>query len=55
MLFLVRTPVCFQGELWLRKQPLDYLKFAAERPEELAKAIERGIPKSLRGMIWQLM
>ncbi|KAK7687100.1 hypothetical protein QCA50_009601 [Cerrena zonata] len=33
----------------------DYLKFAAERPEELAKAIEKGIPKSLRGMIWQLM
>ncbi|THH30433.1 hypothetical protein EUX98_g3757 [Antrodiella citrinella] len=33
----------------------DYAKFAAERPEELAKAIERGIPKTLRGMIWQLM
>ncbi|TCD71202.1 GTPase-activating protein [Steccherinum ochraceum] len=33
----------------------DYPKFAAERPSELAKAIERGIPKTLRGMIWQLM
>ncbi|KAI0092977.1 rab-GTPase-TBC domain-containing protein [Irpex rosettiformis] len=33
----------------------DYQAFAASHPEELAKAIERGIPKSLRGMIWQLM
>ncbi|KAI0081204.1 RabGAP/TBC [Panus rudis PR-1116 ss-1] len=33
----------------------DYQKFAAEHSEQLAKAIERGIPKSLRGMIWQLM
>ncbi|KAI0768422.1 rab-GTPase-TBC domain-containing protein [Irpex lacteus] len=33
----------------------DYQGFAAAHPQELAKAIERGIPKSLRGMIWQLM
>ncbi|KAI0633759.1 RabGAP/TBC [Trametes polyzona] len=33
----------------------DYQGFAAEHPEQLAKAIERGIPKTLRGMVWQLM
>ena len=33
----------------------DYQAFAAAHPQELAKAIEQGIPKSLRGMIWQLM
>ncbi|RDX47083.1 RabGAP/TBC [Lentinus brumalis] len=33
----------------------DYQGFASEHPEQLAKAIERGIPKSLRGMVWQLM
>ncbi|KAI0699221.1 RabGAP/TBC [Cytidiella melzeri] len=33
----------------------DYQAFAASHPQLLAKAIERGIPKSLRGMIWQLM
>ncbi|KII92468.1 hypothetical protein PLICRDRAFT_37239 [Plicaturopsis crispa FD-325 SS-3] len=33
----------------------DYQKFASERPEELARAIERGIPHTLRGMMWQLM
>ncbi|KAI0708201.1 rab-GTPase-TBC domain-containing protein [Cerioporus squamosus] len=33
----------------------DYQGFAAAHPEQLAKAIERGIPKSLRGMVWQLM
>ncbi|GBE81076.1 hypothetical protein SCP_0308010 [Sparassis crispa] len=33
----------------------DYQKFASEHPQELAKAIEKGIPKALRGMIWQLM
>ncbi|KAI0785655.1 rab-GTPase-TBC domain-containing protein, partial [Abortiporus biennis] len=33
----------------------DYPKFASERPTDLAKAIEHGIPKNLRGMIWQLM
>ncbi|OBZ66581.1 GTPase-activating protein GYP5 [Grifola frondosa] len=33
----------------------DYQTFASQHPEELAKAIERGIPKTLRGMIWQLM
>lgn len=33
----------------------DYQKFASEHPQDLAKAIERGVPKSLRGMIWQLM
>ncbi|ESK97174.1 hypothetical protein Moror_6257 [Moniliophthora roreri MCA 2997] len=33
----------------------DYPKFAAESPEELAKAIAKGIPDTLRGMMWQLM
>ncbi|TBU54441.1 RabGAP/TBC [Dichomitus squalens] len=33
----------------------DYQGFAAANPERLAKAIERGIPQTLRGMIWQLM
>ncbi|KAK7053283.1 GTPase-activating protein [Paramarasmius palmivorus] len=33
----------------------DYPKFAAERPEELAKEIAKGIPDTLRGMMWQLM
>ncbi|KAI0344866.1 RabGAP/TBC [Trametopsis cervina] len=33
----------------------DYQAYAAAHPQELARAIERGIPKSLRGMIWQLM
>ncbi|KAI1785190.1 RabGAP/TBC [Ganoderma leucocontextum] len=33
----------------------DYQGFAAANPEKLAKAIERGIPSTLRGMIWQLM
>ncbi|RPD53977.1 RabGAP/TBC [Lentinus tigrinus ALCF2SS1-6] len=33
----------------------DYQGFAAANPERLAKAIEHGIPKTLRGMIWQLM
>ncbi|KAH9917903.1 RabGAP/TBC [Epithele typhae] len=33
----------------------DYQGFASEHPEQLAAAIERGIPKTLRGMIWQLM
>lgn len=33
----------------------DYQTFASENSEQLAKAIEKGIPKALRGMIWQLM
>ncbi|KAJ7072301.1 rab-GTPase-TBC domain-containing protein [Mycena amicta] len=33
----------------------DYQLFASERPEELAQAIARGIPGTLRGMMWQLM
>ncbi|KAF8630673.1 hypothetical protein AX15_002819 [Amanita polypyramis BW_CC] len=33
----------------------DYQGFAAERPNELAKAIARGIPATLRGMMWQHM
>ncbi|KAI5123943.1 hypothetical protein M0805_006357 [Coniferiporia weirii] len=33
----------------------DYRQFASDNPEKLAKAIEQGIPKSLRGMMWQLM
>jgi hypothetical protein len=34
---------------------IDYQQFASENPEELARAIERGIPDTLRGMMWQLM
>ncbi|KAL0072388.1 GTPase-activating protein [Marasmius tenuissimus] len=33
----------------------DYPKFAEERSEELAQAITKGIPDTLRGMMWQLM
>ncbi|KAF7288670.1 ABC1-domain-containing protein [Mycena chlorophos] len=33
----------------------DYQLFASEHPEELARAIARGIPGTLRGMMWQLM
>ena len=34
---------------------LDYQGFASENPEQLARAIEKGIPSNLRGMVWQLM
>lgn len=33
----------------------DYHQFARDNSEELARAIESGIPNSLRGMLWQLM
>lgn len=33
----------------------NYQGYAAQNPEKLAKAIERGIPHTLRGMMWQLM
>lgn len=33
----------------------DYQGFAASNPPKLAKAIEKGIPDALRGMMWQLM
>ncbi|KAH7888682.1 rab-GTPase-TBC domain-containing protein [Phlebopus sp. FC_14] len=33
----------------------DYQGYAAENSEKLAQAIERGIPNTLRGMMWQLM
>ncbi|KAF5386101.1 hypothetical protein D9615_002253 [Tricholomella constricta] len=33
----------------------DYQGFASERPEELATAIARGVPDTLRGMMWQHM
>ncbi|CAK5281576.1 unnamed protein product [Mycena citricolor] len=33
----------------------DYQQFATDRPEELAQAIAKGIPNTLRGMMWQLM
>ena len=36
-------------------QTIDYQVYAAENPEKLAKAIESGIPHTLRGMMWQLM
>ena len=34
---------------------VDYTTFARDRPDDLAKAIEQGIPHALRGMMWQLM
>ncbi|EPQ57523.1 ABC1-domain-containing protein [Gloeophyllum trabeum ATCC 11539] len=33
----------------------DYQRFASEHPDQLAAAIEKGIPSTLRGMVWQLM
>jgi len=33
----------------------DYRGFASERPGELATAIQKGIPATLRGMMWQHM
>ncbi|KAJ7462337.1 rab-GTPase-TBC domain-containing protein [Mycena galericulata] len=33
----------------------DYQLFASEQPEALARAIAKGIPGTLRGMMWQLM
>ncbi|KAN0091151.1 Rab-GTPase-TBC domain containing protein [Tylopilus felleus] len=33
----------------------DYQEYAAANAEKLARAIERGVPDSLRGMVWQLM
>ncbi|CAA7261604.1 unnamed protein product [Cyclocybe aegerita] len=33
----------------------DYRGFASERSEELAQAIQKGIPATLRGMMWQHM
>ncbi|KAI0035883.1 RabGAP/TBC [Vararia minispora EC-137] len=33
----------------------DYQTFASENSQKLASAIERGIPDTLRGMVWQLM
>lgn len=33
----------------------DYEEVARTQPRELSKAIQRGIPQSLRGMLWQLM
>jgi hypothetical protein len=34
---------------------VDYQGFASKNSEQLARAIERGIPSNLRGMVWQLM
>lgn len=33
----------------------DYQGFASENPDDLAKAIAKGIPATLRGMMWQHM
>lgn len=33
----------------------DYQAYATEHPEELARAIENGVPHALRGMVWQMM
>lgn len=35
--------------------PIDYQTYAAANSEKLAKAIEKGVPDTLRGMMWQLM
>ena len=32
-----------------------YHGFASDKPEELAQAIQKGIPATLRGMMWQHM
>ena len=34
---------------------IDYQTFANSEPEMLAQAIAKGIPNTLRGMMWQLM
>jgi hypothetical protein len=34
---------------------VDYQGFASENSDKLARAIEKGIPSNLRGMVWQLM
>lgn len=52
--FLVKT-YCVFHVLCSYKIYEDYQGFAAERPEELARAIQRGIPATLRGMMWQHM
>lgn len=33
----------------------DYQQYAADNPDKLAQAIAKGIPGTLRGMMWQLM
>jgi ecotropic viral integration site 5 protein len=33
----------------------DYEAFARNEPKKLARAIEAGIPTTLRGMLWLLM
>ncbi|KAK7057167.1 ABC1-domain-containing protein [Favolaschia claudopus] len=33
----------------------DYQQYASDHPEQLARAIAKGIPSTLRGMMWQLM
>ena len=33
----------------------DYQAYATENPETLARAIENGVPHTLRGMVWQMM
>ena len=53
MLWEVRRPHAFCHAFL--KPSIDYTRFAAEHPEELSQAIAKGIPSSLRGMMWQLM
>ena len=33
----------------------DYQSTARNQPQELSRAIQQGIPSTLRGMMWQLM
>ncbi|KAH0827877.1 hypothetical protein J3R83DRAFT_3504 [Lanmaoa asiatica] len=40
---------------WVLTCPIDYHAYAAANSEKLAKAIEKGVPDTLRGMMWQLM
>jgi hypothetical protein len=42
-------------ELIEGNQNQDYHGFASDKPEELAQAIQKGIPATLRGMMWQHM
>jgi hypothetical protein len=50
-----RYGVYIKGRFDLGLTHLDYHRFARENSDELARAIESGIPSSLRGMMWQLM
>jgi hypothetical protein len=54
LLFPVRDSI-LKMLYYLNEAASDYQEFAAENAERLARAIETGIPDTLRGMVWQLM